>query len=305
VLANKDKEGKMAEKVTLKLSAAAAAYIRQDTPKETKLQAARGDVAVSTGDLGALLFFLGHDPDPEVRAAAIKSLRDLPESRLLAIAGSANTHPKILDMLAQLHYHKQAVAMMLAAHPEIESRTLAFLATKQEEGIRKPPQESEPEATVAEEEAVSGMDEREEVDEESEEFKSKYQLSMKMGISDKIKVALIGDKEWRTLMLKDSNSLVSESALKNPRITEPEILSIVKSTALSEEMLRIICRNKEWVKNYQIRKALVLNCKTPLQSALRFLTTLTDKDMAILAKSKNISTIIATQARKLILNKKR
>jgi hypothetical protein len=287
------------------LSAAAAAYIRQDTPKDSKLQAARGDVAVSTGDLGTLLFFLGHDPDPEVRDAAIKSLLDLSESRLLAIAGSADTHPRILDMLAHLHYPKQAVAMKLASHPAIESRTLAFLAEKQVEGIVNSPQEPEPEVAKAEEAAVSEMEEREEVDEDSEEFKSKFQLSMKMGISEKIKIALIGDKEWRTLMIKDANSLVAESVLKNPRITEPEILSSVKSSALSEEMLRIICRNKEWVKNYQIRKALVLNCKTPLQAALRFLSTLTDKDIAMLAKSKNISSIIATQARKLYLNKKR
>jgi hypothetical protein len=295
----------MAEKVTLKLTVDAAAYIRQDTPKETKLQAARGDVAVSTADLGTLLFFLGHDPDPEVRSAAIKSLRDLTESQLLAIASSADTHPKILDMLAQLHYPKQTVAMKLASHPEIESKTLAFLKEKRVEGVGKPLQEIEPEVTKADDAAVSGMEEHEEVDEDSEEFKSKFQLSMKMGIPEKIKMALIGDKEWRSLMLKDANCLVAESALKNPRITEPEILSIVKSSVQNEELLRIICRNKEWVKNYQIRKALVLNCKTPLQAALRFLSTLTDKDIAILAKSKNISTVIATQARKLYLNKKR
>src|SRR5664279_3726399 len=107
----------MAEKITLKLTAAAAAYVRKDTPKETKLQAARGEVAVSSGDLGTLLFFLGHDPDPEVRGAAIKSLRDLSEPQLLAIADSADTHPKILDMLARLHYPKPAVAAKLADHP--------------------------------------------------------------------------------------------------------------------------------------------------------------------------------------------
>lgn len=295
----------MAEKVTLKLTAAAAAYIRHDAPKETKLQAARGDVAVSNGDLGTLLFFLGHDPDPEVRGAAIKSLRDLPESQLLAIAGSLDTHPKILDMLAKLHYPKQAVAMKLASHPEIESGTLAFLAEKRMEGIGNPLQEPEPELMKAEDAAASGMEENGKVDEDSEEFNSKYQLSMKMGIPEKIKIALIGDKEWRTLMLKDANNLVAESALKNPRITEPEILSIVKSSILSEEMLRIICRNKEWIKSYQVRKALVLNCKTPLQAALRFLATLTDKDIARLAKSKNVSTIISTQARKLFMDKKR
>ena len=69
--------------------------------------------------------------------------------------------------------------------------------------------------------------------------------------------------------------------------------------------MRAICINREWLKNYQIRKALVMNCKTPLPAALRFLATLTDKDIAFLAKSKNVSTVVSTQARRLILNKKK
>ncbi len=140
----------MAEKVTLKLSAAAAAYVRQDTPKEMKLQAAGGDVAVSSGDLVTLLFFLGHDPEPEVRGAALKSLRALSEPQLLAVAGSADTHPKILDMLARLHYSKQAVAATLAAHPGIESKTLAFLADMRPEKTENPLPAPVPDAAEAE-----------------------------------------------------------------------------------------------------------------------------------------------------------
>jgi hypothetical protein len=295
----------MTEKVTLKLTAAAAAYVRKDTPKETKLQAARGDIAVSAVDLGTILFFLSHDPDPEVRGAAIKSLRDLPEPQLLAIADSADTHPKILDMLARFHYPKQAVAVKLATHPGIESQTLAFLTEMRPEKAVNPLPTPEPDMPEAEDPDTAEMEEVDEVDEESEQFKSKFQLSLKMEIPEKIKMALIGDKEWRTLMLKDTNNLISVSVLKNPRITEPEILTVIKSNSNNEEVLRIICRNKEWIKNYQIRKALVLNCKTPLQTSLRLLSTLTDKDVALLAKSKNIPSVISAQARKLLLNKKR
>lgn len=295
----------MTEKVTLKLSAAAAAYVRQDTPKEMKLQAVRGDVAVSDGDLVTLLFFLGHDPEPEVREAATKSLRGLSEPQLLAVVGSVDTHPKILDMLARLHYPKQAVATKLAAHPEIESRTLAFLTEMRSKKAENPLPAPEPDAAEAEDPDAEEMEEVEEVNEESEQFKSKYQLSLKMEIPEKIKMALVGDKEWRTLMLKDSNNMVFTSVLKNPRITEPEILTVIKTNTNNEEILRIICRNKEWIKNYQIRKALVLNCKTPLPASLRLLATLTDKDLGMLAKSKNVSSVIMTQARRLILNKKR
>ena len=306
----------MAEKVTLKLTAAAAACASKDAPRETKLQAARGEIAFSDGDLVTLLYFLAHDTDTEVRTAAINTLRALPESQVIAIADSAEVHPKILDMLARLHYPKQAIAAKLLSHPSIDARTAAFLGEKLAEmaaDAKHPPlpdREEEPEeaageATEVNESVDEELEEIDEVDEESEDFQSKYQLSMKMEVSEKIKVALTGDKEWRTLMIKDPNKLVSSSVIKNPRISEAEILAIVSTAIQHDEIMRIICNNKEWVKNYQIRKALVLNCKTPLPLALRFMATLTDKDIAALAKSKNVATVISTQARRQLLNKKR
>lgn len=307
----------MSEKVTLQLSAAAAAYASKDAPRDGKLQAARGEISVSGCDLVTLLYFLAHDPDTEVRAAAIHALRAMPEPKVIAVAESAGLHPKILDMLARLHYPKQAIAAKLLSHPSIDSRTADFLAEKQAEmaadaqpvplpdGEEAEAVQDADDAMAGDEEVDEALQEDEEVDEESEDFLSKYQLSMKMEVSEKIKMALTGDKEWRSLLIKDPNKQVSASVVKNPRISEAEILGTVSTTVQHDEIMRLICNNKEWVKNYQIRKALVLNCKTPLPLALRFMATLTDKDIATLAKSKNVATVISTQARRQLLNKKR
>ena len=126
-----------------------------------------------------------------------------------------------------------------------------------------------------------------------------------MGVGDKIKMALTGDKEWRSLLIKDSNKLVNSAVVKNPRITEPEILTISKSVIQNDEILRIICHNKEWVKNSSIRKALVLNNKTPLPVALRFMGFLTEKDLSGMAKSKNISSVLVNNARRMLSSKKK
>ncbi len=126
-----------------------------------------------------------------------------------------------------------------------------------------------------------------------------------MGVGDKIKVALTGDKEWRSLLIKDSNKLVNSAVVKNPRITEPEILTISKSVVQNDEILRIICQNKEWVKNPAIRKALVLNNKTPLPVAIRFMGFLSEKDLSGMAKSKNISSVLVNNARRMLFSRKK
>jgi hypothetical protein len=118
-------------------------------------------------------------------------------------------------------------------------------------------------------------------------------------------MAMTGDKEWRSILIRDSNKLVNGAVVKNPRITEPEILTISKSVIQNDEILRVICQNKEWIKNYEIRRALVLNNKTPLPVALRFMGFMTEKDLSAMAKSKNISSIIANQARRMLSNKKK
>jgi hypothetical protein len=292
----------MAEKVTLKLGATAAAYAGKDAPREKKLEAAQGEVPLPEMDLVTLLYLLAHDPDGEVKGAAITTLRGMNEEAVTAVAENPSAQPRILDMLARLHFRNGRIASMLLSHPSIDEKTVSFLremGIEQVADFEPPAEEAGVEGHVDKEE----FEEDGEVDEESEEFKSKYQLTMRMEIAEKIKTALTGDKEWRTLLIRDGNKLVSSSVLKNPRITEGEVLAIAQSSVQNDEVMRLICSNKDWLKIYQIRKALVYNCKTPLQNALRLMMTLTDKDLSNLAKSKNVSSVISTQARRLLFNR--
>ena len=125
-----------------------------------------------------------------------------------------------------------------------------------------------------------------------------------LSTSQKIKMALTGDKEWRTVLIKDTVKPVCCAVLKNPRITEAEIISIIRSSVQFDDIIRIISGNREWLNKYQIRKALVENHRTPLHVALKLLATLPDKDLSSLAKSRNVSSVIATQARKMLIAKK-
>lgn len=134
---------------------------------------------------------------------------------------------------------------------------------------------------------------------------SKYQLSLEMPVAEKIKMALTGDKEWRTILLRDSNKLVCGAVLKNPRITDGEVLAVARNRSSNDELIRLILLNVEWVKVPEIRKALVVHPRTPLPKALRFLTGLSEKELKHLAKSRNVSQVIANSARRMLMAKEK
>lgn len=287
----------MKPKATFILSAAAAAFLKPETSREEKLMGAQGRATLEEPEKSSLLLLLTADPDSEVRDAAVRSLRLLTEETALAVAAAPAAHPELLHVLARLHGDRPGMADLITANPACTEKTSAFL---QERGLI--PGQASPPCEGEDVDSLPGRGDDLEVDPE-EEHQGKYQLAMAMEVPAKIKTALTGDKEWRTILLKDNNKLVSAAVLKNPRITEGEVLTIAKSQIQNDEIMRLICANKEWLKNYQIRKALVENHKTPLPTALRLLATLSDKDIQFIAKSKNISTVLSTQARKLVMAK--
>jgi hypothetical protein len=291
-------------KVTLRIAAHLAHLVKPETSKQEKLRALAGEVAASPVELVTLCVFLRQDQDPEVQTAAVLALRRLNAEELQAVLASETMHPRILALLARLLKDNPLVLASLAVRQDLDPATVAYV----QEQLRMIGGGDEPAPAVSAStppEPEMAENAEDEAAEESEEFHSKYQLAQIMGTAEKIKMAFTGDKEWRTILLKDSNKLVSGSVIKNPRITEAEVLTVVKSSVQNDEIIRVICANKEWLKNYQIRKGLVENHKTPLPNALRFLTTLTEKDLGTLAKSKNVSTVIATQARRILLSKQK
>jgi hypothetical protein len=300
-----------AQKAKLKISPQAAAFLRKEIPREEKLKAARGEIPLEPSDLIALLLYLSRDKDTELSKLSFTSLKGLQECALTEVCTRPDTHPVILDVLARLHYENTIVAEQITIHRNTGDSTLAFLAKHElvkARQIRGDLNNADTEISDSgsdEKPAVNTVtSESDQEEDEKEESKSKFQISQSLGIKDKIKLAFTGDKEWRMLLVRDNNKMVSEAVIKNPRITEQEVLLICKSTVKNDDIIRTICANKDWTKNSQIRKALIENPKTPLHYALAFLSYLGEKDLAFLAKSKNISSVIATQARRMLFNKK-
>jgi hypothetical protein len=129
------------------------------------------------------------------------------------------------------------------------------------------------------------------------------QKVMKMTVAEKIKLATLGNKEARGLLLRETNKLVALAAIRSPRITDGEVFLQASSKTANEEILRFIYSSREFTKNYKIKLALVKNPKVPAAISLKFLSTVRDSEMRDLAKDKNIPTAVQQMARKIMQKK--
>ena len=124
-----------------------------------------------------------------------------------------------------------------------------------------------------------------------------------LNVPQRVKLAMKGNRETRQILLRDTNRLIPRMVLLNPRLTEDEVLLIAKDRNSDVEILRSIGDNRDWVAHYGIRAALTENAKTPVALALRLLKTLQEREVRILAKSKNVASAVASQARRMLFRK--
>jgi hypothetical protein len=126
------------------------------------------------------------------------------------------------------------------------------------------------------------------------------QTIAKMSVAQKIALAFKGNKEVRTNLIRDSNKLVAEAVIKSPRITVQEVVSAANSRSVQDVVIRYIASNREMVRSYGVKLALVNNPKTPLPVATRFLGVLRETDVRMVAKNKGVSGAIAQLALRMV-----
>lgn len=125
----------------------------------------------------------------------------------------------------------------------------------------------------------------------------------KMNIPQKIKIALFGNAICRTLLIRDPNRMIQQFVLKNPKLTLKEVEEFAKNPNCSEWVLRAIAGNQMWTKSYAVKSNLVFNPKTPLDLSLKWVRFLNATDMKRLSKSKNVSQVLSTSAKKAVSEK--
>jgi hypothetical protein len=123
-----------------------------------------------------------------------------------------------------------------------------------------------------------------------------------MNMKDKLKTALRGDREARTLLIRDPNRLVAAAVLGSPKLTDAEVESFAGMKNVSDQVLRTIGNHRDWTKKYSVVSNLVRNPRTPLAISIGMVSRLNPKDLKSISVDKNVPEVIRKQALKFVKN---
>ncbi|HEX8501449.1 MAG TPA: hypothetical protein VF659_12775 [Pyrinomonadaceae bacterium] len=122
---------------------------------------------------------------------------------------------------------------------------------------------------------------------------------MLMKVKDRIKLGMKGDREARSILIRDPNKVVAQAVISNPRITDQEVEAIAAMRTVSDEVLRLIAMNRGWARQYPIIHNLARNPRTPLPTAMSLLPRLHAKELKALGQNRNVSDAVRRQALRL------
>lgn len=246
-------------------------FKRGEVSRDVRLLAARGVLAPRASEQMAILVLLVEDPDTEVRQTAELTLTLIPAATLRTFLGRADVPIGIREFFADR-------GMFPADTPAIEV----------EEGADSPLVDTDLAAEEPEEDAEGKM--------------SVAHRLAEMSFTERLKAAIKGSREMRSILIRDTNRMIAAAVLSSPRLTDSEIENFARMTSVGEEVLRMIGNNRGWMKRYPTLVALTRNPKTPLAMSLNLMQRLNDKDLGMLSVDRNVPETLRTTARRKVAN---
>jgi hypothetical protein len=251
-------------------------FRRGEVAADIRMMAARGVLAPRAHEQLGLLVLLSADGDPAIRAATEATISRIPRVDLARFLGRPDVAPEIRDFFVQR-----------GIEPE-------------------PPPEAASDEPLLDEGIAGGEPGEEDGDEHAEgepgearRMATIQRLSL-MTVSQKIKAAMRGSREERTILIRDPNKLVSLAVLSSPKVNEREIESYAKMANVSEDVLRVIGMTRAWTKSYTIVRSLAFNPKSPISVSMTLVSRLVEKDVRMLAVDRNIAEPVKLLARKAL-----
>jgi hypothetical protein len=242
-------------------------FKKGEVPPDVRLLAAQGGLATRAHEQLAILVLLVDDADPEIRGIASSTLDRIPIESLRKFLARSDVSVGLREFFADRGVFPDEIPAIEVDEPLVDAPQSA------PEDI----DESEDRETVA------------------------HRIS-KMGFTERLKAAIKGTREVRSILIRDPNKMIAAAVLSSPKLSESEVESIARMTSVSDEVLRIIGNNRAWTKSYQVLLGLVKNPKTPLTMSMNMMARLNDRDMSQLSVDRNVPEPLRIAARKRVVS---
>lgn len=124
-----------------------------------------------------------------------------------------------------------------------------------------------------------------------------------LDVKGRIQLALKGNKEERSLLIRDGTKVVALAVLEAPKLADGEVEQFASQKNVLEAVLRQIPLKRRFMKNYIVVRNLVANPRTPLDLGLGLMKNLLTQDLKNLASNKEVSETIRKLALKMYKQK--
>jgi len=125
----------------------------------------------------------------------------------------------------------------------------------------------------------------------------------RLDVKGRIQLALKGNKEERSLLIRDGTKVVALAVLEAPKLADGEVEKFASQKNVLEAVLRQIPLKRRFMKNYIVVRNLVANPRTPLDLGLGLMKNLLPADLKNLSANKEVSETIRKLASKMYKQK--
>jgi hypothetical protein len=252
-----------------------------EQPIEGFVTALKGDAPASQ-----LFRFCGRNliDQPEIAAALAKHWRCPPEF----VTGAAKRLPTsaVQELMGDLE--KLSASPLLVAALLHSASLTADQRVQLEELMR--------ETTESESAFVEGVAEAE-ID--PARRISLIQRLSQMRVVERVQLGLKGNREERIALIRDPCKVVQRAVLQSSRITDREVETFASMASLSDDVLRLISANRNFMRNYTVVRNLITNPKTPVDVSLHLLPIILATDLKALSNNKNVPETLRNSANRL------
>jgi hypothetical protein len=124
-----------------------------------------------------------------------------------------------------------------------------------------------------------------------------------LDVKGRIQLALKGNKEERSILIRDGTKVVALAVLEAPKLADGEVEKFASQKNVLEAVLRQIPLKRRFMKNYIVVRNLAANPRAPIDIGLGLMKNLLAADLKNLSNNKEVSETIRKLALKMYKQK--